>query len=165
MPPLASSNLQGQDFEYKFAVLQGYWRWKTRMDVSQATPQYSVRDVVSPFGLLRDNVPIPGPVVVAMAASITELQSTVCPAHPRVADHDHVHGRSGARLRTSGAPHGHQQRRVRLAALAYAHVERPLPYGHSGGLGGSPVERFGHNPSLRWTRPTFSRSVAPTRPR
>jgi hypothetical protein len=77
--PITASNLQGQDFEYKFAVLQGYWRWKTRMDVSQATPQYSVRDVVSPFGLLRDNVPIPGPVVVAMAASITELQQQFAP--------------------------------------------------------------------------------------
>lgn len=73
------SNLQNQDFEYKYEVLQGYWRWKTRMDVSQSMPQFSVRDVVSPFGLLRDNIPIPGPVVEAMAQSITELAQAFAP--------------------------------------------------------------------------------------
>jgi hypothetical protein len=49
------------------------------MDVSQSMPAYSVRDIVSPFGLLRDNVPIPGPVVEAMAQSITELQQAFAP--------------------------------------------------------------------------------------
>ena len=79
MPAPLVSNLQTQDFEYRFQVLQGYWRWKTRMDVSQSMPAYSVRDIVSPFGLLRDNVPIPGPVVEAMAQSITELQQAFAP--------------------------------------------------------------------------------------
>ncbi len=79
MPTPLASNLQTQDFEYKFAVLQGFWRWKTRMDVSQSMPQFSVRDIVSPFGLLRDNVPIPGPVVEAMAQSISELQQAFAP--------------------------------------------------------------------------------------
>ena len=80
MPPTPlASNLQSQDFEYKYQVLQGYWRWKTRMDVSQSMPQFSVRDVVSPFGVLRDNVPIPGPVVEAMAQSISELQQAFAP--------------------------------------------------------------------------------------
>lgn len=77
-PPLAA-NLRTQDFEYQFQVLQGYWRWKTRMDVSQSMPQFSVRDIVSPFGVLRDNVPIPGPVVEAMSQSITELQQAFAP--------------------------------------------------------------------------------------
>lgn len=49
------------------------------MDVSQSMPQFTVRDVVSPFGLLRDNVPIPGPVVEAMAQSISELQQAFAP--------------------------------------------------------------------------------------
>jgi len=79
MPAPLVSNLTSQDFEYKFQVLQGYWRWKTRMDVSQSTPQFSVRDVVSPWGLLRDNVPIPGPVVQAMSQSITELAQAFAP--------------------------------------------------------------------------------------
>lgn len=79
LPTPLVSNLQTQDYEYKFAVLQGFWRWKTRLDVSQTMPVYSVRDVVSPFGLLRDNVPIPGPVVQAMAQSITELQQAFAP--------------------------------------------------------------------------------------
>lgn len=79
MPTPLASNLQKQDFEYKYQVLQGYWRWKTRMDVSQSMPTFSIRDVVSPFGLLRDEVPIPGPVVQAMAQSITELQAAFAP--------------------------------------------------------------------------------------
>jgi hypothetical protein len=49
------------------------------MDVSQSMPQFSVRDIVSPFGLLRDNVPIPGPVVEAMSQSISELQQAFAP--------------------------------------------------------------------------------------
>jgi hypothetical protein len=79
LPTPLAANLQTQDFEYKYQVLQGYWRWKTRMDVSQSTPQFTVRDIVSPFGLLRDNVPIPGPVVEAMAQSISELQQAFAP--------------------------------------------------------------------------------------
>jgi hypothetical protein len=79
LPAPLATNLQSQDFEYKYAVLQGYWRWKTRMDVSQSMPAFSVRDIVSPFGLLRDNVPIPGPVVEAMAQSILELQQAFAP--------------------------------------------------------------------------------------
>lgn len=77
-PPLAQ-NLQTQDYAYRFVVSQGYWRWKTRIDVSQTAPMFSVRDIVSPFGQLRDNVPIPGPVVEAMAQSITELQEALAP--------------------------------------------------------------------------------------
>ncbi len=79
MPTPLASNLQKQDFEYKFQVLQGYWRWKTRMDVSQSMPAFSIVDIVSPFGLLRDNVPIPGPVVEAMSQSITELAQAFAP--------------------------------------------------------------------------------------
>jgi hypothetical protein len=40
---------------------------------------FQVRDIVSPFGLLRDNIPLPGPVVTAMGNSITELQSAFAP--------------------------------------------------------------------------------------
>lgn len=79
MPTPLASNLQKQDYEYKFAVLQGFWRWKTRIDVSQSMPTFSIIDIVSPFGLLRDAVPIPGPVVEAMAQSITELQQAFAP--------------------------------------------------------------------------------------
>ncbi len=47
--------------------------------MSQSTPTYQVRDVISPYGLLRDSIPIPGPVIQAMADSITELQANFAP--------------------------------------------------------------------------------------
>lgn len=49
------------------------------MDVSGAVPVYEVRDVVTPFGTLRDKTPIPGDVVVGMAESITEIQANFPP--------------------------------------------------------------------------------------
>ena len=48
--------------------------------MSQSSPTYQVRDVISPYGLLRDSIPIPGPVVQAMADSITELQANFAPS-------------------------------------------------------------------------------------
>lgn len=77
--PLAS-NLQFQDYQFKFQTLQGFWRWTTRLDVSGSVPRYEVRDIFSPFGLIRDRVPIPGPVIQAMSESITELQQAFPPA-------------------------------------------------------------------------------------
>jgi hypothetical protein len=50
------------------------------LDLSQAMPLYEVRDVKSPYGTLRDMIPIPGPVVTAMANSITELQQAFAPS-------------------------------------------------------------------------------------
>ena len=80
MPPAPlAQNLQTQDYEYRLQVPVGFWRWKTRIDVSHSTPLFSVRDIVSPFGQLRDNVPIPGPVIEAMAQSIVELQEALAP--------------------------------------------------------------------------------------
>lgn len=43
------------------------------MDVSQSAPFFQVRDIISPFGLLRDSIPIPGAIVQAMSESIDEL--------------------------------------------------------------------------------------------
>ncbi len=76
--PLAT-NLQTQDYRYQFQVLQGFWRWTTRLDVSQAAPAFSIRDIISPFGPLRDAVPIPGVVVQAMAQSIVDLTESFAP--------------------------------------------------------------------------------------
>jgi hypothetical protein len=50
------------------------------MDVSQSIPAYQVRDIKSPYGLLRDSIPIPGEVVQAMSDSIVELKSNFSPA-------------------------------------------------------------------------------------
>lgn len=75
-----TSRLQYQDYQFQAQTPQGVWRWTTRMDVSGAFPQYEVRDIFTPFGLLRDRVPIPGDVIDQMAASIGELQQSFPPA-------------------------------------------------------------------------------------
>lgn len=77
--PLASA-LQTQDYQFKFQAREGFWRWTTRVDVSGPVARYEVRDIYSPFGVLRDRVPIPGAVVQAMAESITELQAAFPPS-------------------------------------------------------------------------------------
>ena len=77
--PLAA-NLQSHDYSFAYQVIQGVWRWTTRMDVSGAAPAFEIRDVISPFGLLRDTTPIPGEVAQAMSESIDELKSQFAPA-------------------------------------------------------------------------------------
>ena len=78
MPTLAS-NIQAQEYKYAVQVPQGTWRWTTRVDVSQAVVQFEIRDVSSPFGLLRDSIPIPGDVATAMASSINDLKQAFAP--------------------------------------------------------------------------------------
>lgn len=77
---MPTSTLTTQDFQFRYQVPQGIWRWTTRVDTSLSTPVYQIRDVVSPFGLLRDSVPIPGEVVQAMATSISDLKTNFRPA-------------------------------------------------------------------------------------
>ena len=77
--PLAS-NLQSQEYKFRFIVLEGTWYWTTRVDVSATAPQYSIGDIRSPFGLLRDSIAIPGDVAQAMADSITELKAAFPPS-------------------------------------------------------------------------------------
>ena len=50
------------------------------MDVSGAAPVYEVTDIHSPYGIMRDTIPIPGPVVQAMSESISELSEAFAPA-------------------------------------------------------------------------------------
>lgn len=78
--PILASRLQFQDYQFEVALPAGIWKWTTRVDVSQSMPAFQVRDVLSPYGMLRDMVPIPGEVITAMASSITTLQSAFAPA-------------------------------------------------------------------------------------
>jgi hypothetical protein len=73
-------NLRYHDYQFEYQNPPGSWKWTTRLDVSQSTPTYQVRDIVTPYGLLRDSIPLPGPVVQAMAESITELQANFSPS-------------------------------------------------------------------------------------
>lgn len=75
----AAANLQYQDYQFQQVTPRGYWKWVTRMDLSGPAPVYSIRDIIGPLGLLRDSVPLPGPVVQSMAESITQLQSNFAP--------------------------------------------------------------------------------------
>jgi len=77
---LSAANIRYQDYQYQHQLATGSWRWTTRMDVSGSTPLYSVRDIVSPYGILRDSIPIPGDVVEAMSSSITEIQANFPPS-------------------------------------------------------------------------------------
>lgn len=75
-----AANLNFQDYQFRYQTPRGIWRWTTRVDVSLSTPSYVVRDIVSPYGMLRDTIPIPGEVVQAMAESITDLREAFAPS-------------------------------------------------------------------------------------
>lgn len=76
---MPAANLEFQDIQFKWQVPTGIWRWTTRIDTSGASPKYEVRDIISPYGLLRDSIPLPGDVVVQMGASIVKVQQAFAP--------------------------------------------------------------------------------------
>lgn len=74
------STLRYQDYQYQVVLSSGTWRWVTRVDVSTSKVKTQIRDIQSPFGLLRDSIPLPGEVVAEMAKSITEVQEAYPPS-------------------------------------------------------------------------------------
>ena len=74
------ATLRFQDYQFQVQRTDGAWKWTTRVDVSQATATTQIRDVITPYGLLRDTIPIPGEVVQAMADSISEVQQAYTPS-------------------------------------------------------------------------------------
>jgi hypothetical protein len=76
--PLVAS-LRNQDSQFEERTVAGVWRWTTRMDVSGASPTFQIRDILTPWGLLRDTIPIPGDIVLKMAESINELMGAYAP--------------------------------------------------------------------------------------
>ena len=86
--PVTAANIRFQDYQFSQQLATGTWRWTTRMDVSGSVPTFEVRDVITPYGTLRDNTPIPGDVIM----------------------HERPQGRGYVRLRETGhapwpAPH------------------------------------------------------------
>lgn len=77
--PIASV-LRVQDYQFQVSLASGAWRWTTRIDVSNSEVSTQIRDVISPFGLLRDSIPIPGEVAQAMAESIAQVVNTYAPS-------------------------------------------------------------------------------------
>lgn len=74
-----AQSIRFQDYQFSYQTTAGRWYWTTRVDTSMSSPSYQVRDVISPFGLLRDSVPIPGGVILAMAESINEIKAAFAP--------------------------------------------------------------------------------------
>jgi hypothetical protein len=67
------------DLQFTWQIPQGVWRWTTRMDLSGTSPTFQILNVVSPYGLLRDSIPLPGDVVQQMSASITKMVESFAP--------------------------------------------------------------------------------------
>lgn len=77
---MATGRIEYQDYHYQHVTPQGRWRWVVRQDLSGTSPVFTVRDVSSPYGLLRDSIPLPGEVIEAMAGAIVTLATAYAPA-------------------------------------------------------------------------------------
>lgn len=76
---MAASALRKHDLEFQETTASGTWSWVTRMDLTGSRPVFTVLNIYTPWGPLRDSYPLPGSVVTAMADSISELQSQFPP--------------------------------------------------------------------------------------
>jgi hypothetical protein len=76
---ITAANLRRQSYEFQQDTTSGRWRWTTNMDVSGSVPSFTVTGIISPMGILRDSIPIPGEVVEAMGESITEVRTQFPP--------------------------------------------------------------------------------------
>jgi hypothetical protein len=77
---ITAANLRFHDYQFQLQLSTGAWSWTTRLDVSGISPVFWVRDVTSPYGLLRDSTPIPGDVIEGMQASIAQIQANFPPS-------------------------------------------------------------------------------------
>lgn len=68
-----------QDYSASLQTPQGRWSWTVRMDVSRGAPRFDIRDILSPYGILRDSIPLPGEIVQAMAQQVTDMASAFAP--------------------------------------------------------------------------------------
>lgn len=75
-----ASTLQLQKFSFESSTTRGKWRWLTVADLTGASPSYRIEGVQSPYGRLRDEIPIEGSVVVDMAASISTVSTAFSPS-------------------------------------------------------------------------------------
>lgn len=76
---VTAANLQTTQYQFQQDTLTGRWSWVTVMDVSGSNPTYRVERIVSPYGILRDSIPIPGDIIEAMSESIVEVRTQFPP--------------------------------------------------------------------------------------
>lgn len=67
--------LQANAYQFQYLTSVGRWEWKVRVELT-TVPAYTVLDIKSPYGVLRDSIPLPGEVVESMAASISTLRTS-----------------------------------------------------------------------------------------
>lgn len=72
--------LQIQKFQFSHTTSRGVWRWMTVADLTAASASYRIEDIFSPYGRLRDSIPLDGDVVVQMGQSITTVQQAFAPS-------------------------------------------------------------------------------------
>lgn len=70
---VAASSLQVQTYRFNKQLPSGLWSWSVVMDLSGPSTVFRVEDVLTPFGPLRDSVPLPGDVVTEMSDTIETL--------------------------------------------------------------------------------------------
>jgi hypothetical protein len=73
------ATIRHQDYQFERRTAAGSWRWTARIDVSGSTPTYEVRDITSPWGVLRDSIPIPGEIIEAMAEELLHIREAFSP--------------------------------------------------------------------------------------
>jgi hypothetical protein len=76
---ITAANLQTQEFRFQTQSASGRWSWVTVVDLSRSVPIYRIERIVTPYGLFRDSIPLPGDVVIAFAESISTLQTQFPP--------------------------------------------------------------------------------------
>lgn len=76
-----SVNVSGGSFQFSIASVGGIWSWSVRANNIQGAGQlYEVLDIRTPYGAIeRVAAPIPGDVVVEMAASVQSVQGQLAP--------------------------------------------------------------------------------------
>lgn len=76
---ISAANISSQTVGFTSLANGRLWRWGTKMDVSGATPTFQIVDIITPLGVLRDTVAIPGEIIKAMADSVTSLLANFRP--------------------------------------------------------------------------------------
>jgi hypothetical protein len=76
---ISAASISAQDVGFSLNLYGRVWRWKTRMDVSGASPAFQIIDIQTPWGPLRDSIPLPGEIVQGMSDSITSLKANFKP--------------------------------------------------------------------------------------
>lgn len=77
---VTAASLQVSRFQFFQDTTSGRWTWITAIDVTGIAPVYQIESITTPFGVLRDSIPLPGDVVIAMSESISEVQNQYPPS-------------------------------------------------------------------------------------